>query len=135
MQLVEGNARTADARHRRVALLALTVLHDVPCLAFVSYLEKVSRIGHALQTQHLNGRGWRRIFYDASAVVKHGAHFAEYRAADEEVSGVQRAILNENRSHGTAPLVHARFQHGTSGRRVRIGFELPQIGDQQDGFE
>src|SRR5713101_865049 len=30
VELVERDARTADARHRRVALLALAVLHDVP---------------------------------------------------------------------------------------------------------
>src|SRR5207302_2660843 len=104
VELVERNARAADARHRRIALFALAVLDDVPRFGFVGDLEEVARIRYTLQTQHFDGRRRRRVLDDPAAIAKHRAHFAENRPADEEVPRVQRAILYQNRSHWSASL-------------------------------
>ncbi len=135
MKLIERNARAADARHRRVALLALAVINDVPRFGFVGDLKEVARIRHSLQTEHLNGRGGWRVFDDPAAIIKHRADFAENRPADEEVASVQRAILYQNCCHRSATLIHARFEHRARRRRVGIGLELPQISDQQNRFQ
>src|SRR5207249_10816085 len=84
VKLVERDARAADARHRRVGLFALAVLDDVPRFGLVGDLKEISGIRDALQTEHINGCGRTRILYDSAAIVKHRAHFAENRSADEE---------------------------------------------------
>ena len=68
-------------------------------------------------------------------IVEHRAHFSVHRADDEEIADVQRAVLHQHRRHRTAALVHARFEHGAAGRRVRIGLQLAQIADEQNHFE
>src|SRR5207244_10755573 len=36
---------------------------------------------------------------------------SEHRAADEEVSRIERAVLHQHRGHGAASFVHTRLQH------------------------
>ncbi len=88
-----------------------------------------------MQTEHFNGRGWRSVFHNPAPIIKHRAHFAEHRPANKEVAGVQRAILHQDRSHGTASFIHARFQHRACRGRIGIGSKLAQIRDQQYRFE
>ena len=107
MQLVERDARAADTCHRRIALLALAVLNDVPSLGFVGDLEEVSRVRHSLQTEHFDGRRGGRVLDDPATIVKHRTDFAEYRPANEEVPRVQRAILHQDRCYRAASLIHA----------------------------
>ena len=135
VQLVERDARRRCARHRRVALLALAVFHDVARLGFVGHLEMIARFRHALQSKYFDGRRRRRVLDGAAAIVKHRANFAEHRAADEEVAGVQRAVLHEDGGHRAAALVHARFQHRAGCRRIGIGLQFAQIRDQQNHFQ
>src|SRR5713101_1201762 len=135
VELVKSDARAADARHRRVALLTLAVLDDVPRFGFVSHLEQVARIRHALQTEYFHRRGRRRVIHNTAAIVKHRAHFAENRSADEEVASLQRAVLHQDRSYRAASLVHARFQHRARRRRIRVSLQLPQISNQQNRFQ
>ena len=94
MKLVEGDARAAAASHLRIALFALAIFDDVASLGFIGDLEVIAGIGHALQTENFNGCGRRRVDHGTTAIVEHGAHFAENRAADEEVAGAQGAVLH-----------------------------------------
>ena len=48
VELVQGYAPAAAARHRSIALLALTVLDNVPGLRFVGHLEVIARFWHSL---------------------------------------------------------------------------------------
>src|SRR5262249_49238526 len=115
--------------------LRLAIFHDVASLRFISDLEIVTCVGRALEAEDFDrGRRWRR-FRGAPAIIKHRAHFSENRAADEEVAGVQRAVLNQDRRDRTAALVDARFQYSADSRRVRIRLELTQIGDEQQRLE
>ncbi len=43
--------------------------------------------------------------------------------------------MHEYRGHRAASFVHARLQHRAARRRVRIGLQLAQIGDQQNCLE
>ncbi len=80
------------------------------------------------------GRGLRLADLRA-AVVLHGAHFAEYRTADEEVADVQRAVAHQHGGDRTAAAVELSFDHGTHGRAARVGFEILHIGHQEDHLE
>ena len=48
MELIQGDAPAAGARHRSIALLALAVLDNVPGLGFVGHLEVIARFWHSL---------------------------------------------------------------------------------------
>ncbi len=135
MQLIERDARAGSACQRRVALLALPVFDDVPRLCFVGNLEVVSRLRHPLQTQHFYRRGGRRVFHRAPVIVKQRAHFAEHRSANEEIARPQSPVLHENRRHWAAAFVDTRFQHCAGRRRIRIRFQLAQVGYQQQSLQ
>src|SRR5712692_8544731 len=135
VELVERDARAAGPGHGGVALLRLAVLNDVPRLGFIGHLEVITGLGHALQAQHFHRRGRRRFLDGPALVVKHGADFAEHRSANKKVAGAQRAVLHQHGSYGPAPPVHARLEHGSGRRRLGIGFQLAQIGDEQDHFQ
>ena len=104
-------------------------------LGFVGNLEVVAGFGHTLKAEHFDGSGGRRVFYGTAAIVKQGADFAKYCAADEEVAGAESAILNKDRGDRAAAFVHARFENGAAAGRVRVSLEFAQIGDQQNNFK
>ena len=68
-------------------------------------------------------------------IVEHRANFAVDRAANEEVAYVQSAVLDENGGDRAAAFVHAGFEHCSGCGGVGIGFELAQVGYQQNHFE
>src|SRR2546427_8254978 len=105
MDLVRLGAGAADARLRRIALLALPVFDDVPRLGFIGDLKEVARIRYSLQSENFYRGRRRRIRDDPAAIVKHRANLAKHRAADEKVSGLQRAVLHQNGGHRATALV------------------------------
>src|SRR5271168_4530978 len=135
VELVERDARAAAAGKGRVALFALAVIDDVAGLGFVGDLEVVAGFRNALQAEDFDGRGRRRIFRGAAAIVEHGADFAEDGAADEKVAGIQSAVLHENRGHRAAAFIDPGFEHRTACRSVGVGFQFAQIGDEKNNFE
>ncbi len=135
MQLIERDACTGSAGHRRVALLALPVFDNVPRLRLVRNLEVVARFRHTLQAQHFHRRRRRRVFHRATMIVEHCAHFAEHRAANEEVTRVQSPVLYQDGGNWPATLVDPRFQNRPSRWRVRIRLQLAQIRHEQQRFQ
>ena len=104
-------------------------------LGFVGDLEVIAGIRHALQTKNFNRSGRRRIDDGAAAIVKHGAHFAKNRAADEKVAGPQSAVLHQDGGHRTASFIDTRFQHRAGRGSVGISAKFAQIGNQQNSFQ
>ncbi len=135
MQLIESDAATGAGAELRVALFALAIIHDVASLGFVSDLEMVAGFGNTLQAENFDGRRRFSFFYGAAMIVEEGAHFSEDCAADEEVAGLERAVLNKDGGDGAAAFVHAGFKNGAAAGRVGIGFEFAQIGDEKNNFE
>ena len=70
------------------------------------------------------------------AIVLHGAHLAEYRAADEEIADAQRAVADQHGRHRTAAAIELRFDHRAHGRAAS-GFALRScnVRHQQDHLE
>ena len=135
MQLVERDARSRGSRQRRFAKFALAEFDDVPRARFVGHLKLVARFGRALQAEHFDRRRGPRAFHRAAMIVKHRANFAVDRAANENIAGIQRSGLHQNRRHRAAAPVHAGFQHGARAGRFRIGFQFAQVGNEQKHFQ
>ena len=74
-------------------------------------------------------------FDRAAVIVEKRAHFAVDGADDEDVAGVQGAVLHKNGGDRAAAAIDAGFENGAAGRRGWIGAKLAQIGDEQDHFE
>ena len=125
----------ADRARRGFAKFALAEFDDVPRARFVGHLELVARFGSALQAENFDRRRGPRAFHRAAVIVKHRANLAVDRAANENVSGIQRSRLHQDRRHRAAAPVHAGFQHGARAGRFRIGFQFAQVGDEQKHFE
>ena len=68
-------------------------------------------------------------------IVKHRAYFSVHGADDKEIADMKCAVLHEHGRHRATAFINARFEHGSTGRRVRISFQLEQIADQQNHFK
>ncbi len=71
----------------------------------------------------------------SAAIVLHGAHLAEDRAADEEVADRQRAVAHQHGGHRTASAVELRFDHRAHRRPAGVGLQVLHVGHQQNHFE
>src|ERR1035438_4493991 len=80
-------------------------------------------------------RGRAGFFEGASAIVEHGAYFAEGVADDVAVVEVQRAVLYQNGGHGTAAAIELRFEDGADGFAGWRSLGRLDVGDQADHFE
>ncbi len=107
VQLVESDAGAGAARERRLAQLALPVIYDVPRLGFIGYLEVIAGLRHTLQAEHLDRSRGPCLLYRAAVIVEQGANFAVNSAANENVAGMQGAVLHQHGGHRPAPPVDA----------------------------
>jgi hypothetical protein len=81
-------------------------------------------------------RGGGLGFADLSAaVVLHGAHFAEYGAADEEIAHRQSAVAHQDGGHGTASAIQLGFDDGAHGGPAGVGLQIQHVGYQENHFE
>src|SRR5207248_7861850 len=88
-----------------------------------------------IQTEHLHGGGRFRLADLHAAIVLHGAHLAEYGAADEEVTHCQRSVAHQHGGYRTASAVELGLDHSAHGRPARVGFEVLQVGNEENHFE
>ena len=108
------------------------------CLALAGigdHLEGVAHFGQRIQAQHFGGHGRFGFAQRLAAIVEHGAHLAEYRAADEIIAHMQRSVAHQHGGHGAAPAIELRFEHRADGRAIGIGLEVLQVGHQQNHFQ
>ena len=115
--------------------MVLAIIDDVASLGFVGHLELIAGFGHTLQTEDFDRRGRRGLFDRAAMIVEKRAHFAVDGADDEDVAGVQGAVLHQNGGHRAAAAIDAGFENRAAGRRAWIGAKLAQIGNEQDHLE
>ena len=134
VQLLQRDA--AALGQRRFAHLGLAEQHDLLGLGGIRHhLEIVAGFRHGFQPQHLDGRRRLRLANLLAAVVQHGAHLAEDRAADEVIAHVQRAVAHQHRGHRAAAPIQFGFQHIAHGRTAGIGLQILQVGHQQNHFQ
>ena len=70
-----------------------------------------------------------------AVLVEHRAHLAPRAAGDDRVADAQRAALDERGDDRAAALVEVRLEHERTRRRLRVGDELLDLGDEQDRLE
>src|SRR6267154_3551560 len=96
-------------------------------LGFISDLEMVASFGNALQTENFYRSGWASCLDGATVIVEQGAYFAEHCTADEEVAGLERAVLDKNRGHGAAAFVYTGFENCAGSGRIGLGCKFAEI--------
>src|SRR3984893_866250 len=135
VQLIESDTPAGAAGERGFAQFGLAIIDDVASLGFVGYLELIASFGNTLQAEDFNRSGRRGQFDRAAMIVEKRAHFAINGANDEDVAGVQGAVLHKNGGNRAAAAIDAGFENRAAGRRAWIGAKLAQIGNEQDPFE
>ena len=115
---------------------ALAVGGDLPRLCRIGQrLEGVAGLRKAGQAEHFDRRRRRRHLDRLTAVVNQRADAPDNRAGDEGVADAQRAVLDEDGGHRTAPAIELRFEHGARRVPLRVRLVLSDVGDEQDHLE
>ena len=68
-------------------------------------------------------------------VIRHHAHTADSRACHDDIAGMQRAVLNEQRRNRATAFVEARFNHNTLCGAVGVGFQFLHLCNEQDSLQ
>ena len=103
--------------------------------SFSTDLDELAGLADAVEAEHLDRHpGPGRLDAVADEVV-HRPHPAPLRAGDERVADLQGAALDQDADHRAAAGVELGLDHGARGRRVGVGAELLELGDQQDHVE
>ena len=68
-------------------------------------------------------------------LVEHRADARERGAAHDRVAGLERSLLDEHGRDRAASLVEVRLDDDAARRRLRVGLELVQLGDDEDRLD
>ena len=97
--------------------------------------ELVTRERDVVEAEDLD-RHRRTRFGDGQAViVEHRADAAPTAAGDDRLADPQRAALDERGDDRPAARVEVRLEHERACRRLRVGGQLLDVGDEEDGVE
>ncbi len=73
------------------------------------------------QPEHLDGYGGLGFLDALAMLVKQSAHPATVDSGNKRLADTQRALLHQDRGHGTPPLVEVGFDDCSSGFLVGVG--------------
>ena len=134
VQLLQGEA--AGFGERGFLLPLIAEIDDLLGLGGIGdHLEIVAGFGQRIETEHFDRRGGLGLADLRAAIVLHGAHLAEDRAADEEIADGERAVAHQHGGHGTASAIQLGFDDGAHGGTAGVGLEVLHVGHQQNHFE
>src|SRR5207302_1761832 len=83
-------------------------------------------------TQDLDRKGRARRLYRIAAIVDQTAHAAPYGTGHQNVTDLERALLNQHGRHRAAARIELGFDHDAIGSAVGVGLELQHLGLQED---
>src|SRR5215204_6314203 len=130
------DAALGGLRERLLARDHLAVVRDLLRLGDVGDdLEGLARLRHALEAEHLDGRGRAGLVDVVAAVVVHRAHLAEDLPDDERLADAQRALLDEHRGDGAAAAVELGLEDNAGGQPRRARLQVQDVGREQDGLQ
>src|SRR5207237_1200179 len=102
-----------DTRVRRqlalAELLAAVLDNLLGDLVVLGSVDLITGVGHAIETEDLDGRRRTGNFDAFTAIIEHRANLAERTAGEEDVTDAQRALLDEDGRHRTAVAIETRF--------------------------
>src|SRR5690606_15660458 len=100
-----------------------------------NYLERVTRLGDALQAEHLD-RGRRRcLFHDLSSVGEHRTDLSIILADDERVTYAKRSLLYKRRCNRAAALVELGLKHDAGRTPSGARLQIENVRLKEDRFE
>ena len=98
-------------------------------------VEGVARAGDLGHAGDLHRGGGAGLGDAAALVVDHRADTADGAAGNDDVAGLQGAVLDQDGHDRAAALVKARLDDGTAGGTVRVGLELLHLGQDDQVFQ
>src|SRR5436309_14105118 len=106
---------------------------NLPSLGLVSHpYERGSWFWHARKAKDLHRHRRSGFGYALPQMVQHCTHAAISSPADERISGMQSAFLDQYRCHWAPTPVELGFNNSASGRAIRIGLQLHHVGLQEN---
>ena len=98
-------------------------------------LEQVACLGHSGQAGDLHGGGGACIVQQHALVAAHGTHTAHSGTGNDDITGMQGAVLHQNGGDGALALVQTGLNNSTLGAAVGVGLELHDLGLQRDPLQ
>ena len=98
-------------------------------------LEQVAGLRHSGQAGDLHGGGGACVVQQHALVAAHGAHAAHSGTGDDDVAGVEGAVLHQNGSDGALTLIQTGLDDSTLGAAVGVGLQLHDLGLQRDALQ
>ena len=95
----------------------------------------VARERDVVEPEHLDRGGRAGLLHLLTVLVEHGADLAPRTAGDDRVADAEGAPLDQRGDHRAAALVEVGLEHEGTRRRLRVGRELLDLGDEQDRLE
>ena len=131
--------RALAARAARVLLLLEALLALVGELARAAVVldraDVLAGLGDAVEAERLDRIAGVGLLDALAGEVVHRAHAAPVGARDERVADAQRAALDEDRDDRAAARVELGLDDDAGRRRVRVGLELLELGDDEQRVE
>ena len=135
-ELLEGNNTLGRATTLGLAIEALPTLRNLARLHRVlDDDELVARHWDPADTEHLRGDRGPRFLDVAAALVEQCPDATGIHAADEVVTYMESAVLDEDRSDGAFARIELGFDHRAGGAPVGVRFEVQNLRLQQDLVE
>ena len=75
------------------------------------HLETLAGLGNALQSEHFNRSGGRRLSNRLALVIEHRPHAAKNLANDKRFMNVQGSLLDQHRRYSAAAAIQLGLQH------------------------
>ena len=95
----------------------------------------IARRGYFGKAGNFDRNGRACVLDRQALVVRHHAHAADSGTSDDEVSLMERAVLDKKRRDGASGLIESCFEHAALTGSVRVGLELEHFGGQEHRFE
>ena len=119
-----------------VLFLLLTLFHQLACHTLViNRIENVASARHLAQTDDFNRYRRSGCLNLSAIIVGHGAHTADRRTCNHNVTCAQGTILYQNGCHRTSALVKLCLDDSTLCLTVRICLQVSNLCCQQNHFE
>src|SRR5208283_128135 len=114
----------------------LPLVRDGPGELLVLHrLERIAGVGHALESDDLDGHRRRGLVYPLALVVEEGPHLAGEYAGDEGIADSERAALGDDSGDDAPSLVDARLDYLALGPARVVRGELEDLGLEENGVE
>ena len=98
-------------------------------------LEQVAGLRHSGQTGDLHRSGGAGVVQQDALVAAHGTHTAHGGTGDDDIAGVEGAVLHQNGGDGALALVQTSLDNSALGTAVGVSLQLHDLSFQSDALQ